>query len=240
MPRDLRSLWAIGFGTLRGNNLLSIGTSLLGGVVLANAPQALLSYLYVCFNAIITSMLVGHEWAKFFSKGKALRVTSPTGQQRSTYWLQVPFRYALPLAALSALLHWLASQSIFMVQISVLLQDEPRTVNREESISTCGYSPFAIILTTVTGSIIALVGILLALRKYPAGIPLGGSCSAAISAACHLPPDERKNGSVSAKPLQWGATGHDAVMGRDDDDSVGHCSFSSEAVATPIVGKLYA
>ena len=74
-------------------------------MVLANIPQVLLSYLYLCFNALYTCMLVASEWAGYFYHRKPLRVTSPTGQQRSSYWLQLPFTYAIPLTVASGLLH---------------------------------------------------------------------------------------------------------------------------------------
>lgn len=51
-------IWKSGIGTLNGNNLLSMGTSLIGGVTLANIPQALLSYLYLTFNALFTCMFI--------------------------------------------------------------------------------------------------------------------------------------------------------------------------------------
>lgn len=45
MPSEPKALWQTGFGAIRGNNLLSIRTSLLGGVLIANTPQALLPYM---------------------------------------------------------------------------------------------------------------------------------------------------------------------------------------------------
>ena len=174
-------------------------------------------------------MLVASEWAEYFYHRKPLRVTSPTGQQRSSYWLQLPFAYAIPLTVASGLLHWLASQSIFMVQIKVI--NEAGDVDPDLSISTCGYSPVAIILTTIVGSCIVLGGVATALRKFPAGMPLASSCSAAISAACH-PPSEDIDAAVL--PVQWGAVD---VVGKG---KVGHCTFTSMRVTEPVPGKLYA
>ncbi|OCL09335.1 hypothetical protein AOQ84DRAFT_431347 [Glonium stellatum] len=229
MPSSFKGLWATGLGTLNGNNLLSMSTSLVGGVILANVPQAVLSYLYLCFNALYTCMLVAHEWARFFYERRTLRVTSPSSQQRSSYWLQLPYTYAVPLTVASGLLHWLASQSLFMVQITVVNDDgEP---DPGLSISTCGYSPVAIILTTIVGSFIVLGGIGTALRRYPAGMPLASSCSAAISAACH-PPSEDIDAAVL--PVQWG------VVDGGGKGEVGHCTFTSMRVTEPVPGKLYA
>jgi hypothetical protein len=46
---------------------------------------------------------------------RGLQVTEPTGQQKSTLWLQLPLPFAIPLMAVSTLLHWLVSSSIYMI-----------------------------------------------------------------------------------------------------------------------------
>ena len=40
------------------------------------------------------------------------------GAQRSEYFLQLPYRFALPIMLYSGFLHWLCSQSFFLVSIS--------------------------------------------------------------------------------------------------------------------------
>lgn len=164
---------------------------------------------------------------------KPLRVTSPIGQQRSTYWLNVPFRYAIPMTVMSGLFHWLASQSIFLVQITVL---NAFTREAYRKISTCGFSPMAIILCAVLGTIIAIGGFAIGRFRYAPGMPVAGSCSAAISAACHPMPEDTE---ASTLPVQWGAVSHGER--RDDDKpSVGHCTFSSFPVEVPRRGRFYA
>jgi hypothetical protein len=233
MPKDLVKLWKTGFATVNGNNLLNFGTSLLPGILLANAPQVILSYLYIALNALYTNMFVSAEWASYMETRKPLRVTSPIGHQRETYWLNVPFRYAIPMTIMSGLFHWLASQSIFKVQI-VLVDLHTRQIF--DQISTCGYSPVAIILTTIVGFIIAASGVIISRFWYPAGMPLASSCSAAISAACHAPPEES---GASLLPVQWGAVTHGKV-GDNGEEPIGHCCFSSLPVEVPIPGRLYA
>jgi hypothetical protein len=56
MPKDPAKLWKIGFGTVNGNNLMKTTYPLMSGILLANTPQALLSYLYLAFNALYTNM----------------------------------------------------------------------------------------------------------------------------------------------------------------------------------------
>ncbi|KAH6629137.1 hypothetical protein C7974DRAFT_433828 [Boeremia exigua] len=233
MPKDVAKLWKIGFGTITGNNLLNISTTLVGGILLANLPQAVLSYLYLAFNALYTNMFVAQEWSTYMENRKPLRVTSPIGQQRDTYWLNVPFRYAIPMTVMSGLFHWLASQSIFLVQITVL---NAYTREAYKKISTCGFSPVAIILCTVLGTIIAIGGFALGRFRYAPGMPVAGSCSAAISAACHPLPEDT---DAAVLPVQWGAVTH-GEKGVDGKPPVGHCTFSSFPVHTPKRGQLYA
>ena len=169
---------------------------------------------------------IGNEWMQYAHRRSTLRVTSPKGAQRSTYWLQLRYTYSIPLLVLSNLLSWLASQSLFVVQILCL--DESRDVSQATPISSCGYSPGAIILTMVVGSIIALGALIVATRRYPPGMPFASTCSAAISAACHPPP-----GDVDAAvlPIQWGVV--------STKDGIGHCSFSSKLVGPPVPGRTY-
>ena len=176
-------------------------------------------------------MLLAKEWSAFASKRSFLRVTTPIGRQRSTYRLQLPYRYGVPLLVGSGTLHWLVSQSIFLARVTVL--DSLKLEN--SSISTCGYSLMALIFAVILGSIIVLVGIAYGFRKTSGGIPLVGSCSGAISAACH-PPAADVN--ASSKRVMWGAVA--AVNINDSDDRVGHCCFTSFEVEAPIVGRLYA
>ncbi|RAR13599.1 carboxypeptidase s1 [Stemphylium lycopersici] len=202
MPTDPKELWETGFGAVKGNNLLNFETSLLGGVLLANTPQALLSYMYLAFNALYTTMFVSAEWSRFVVQRKTLRVTAPVGQQRATYWLGVPFRFAIPMTVLSGLFHWLASQSLFKVQLSLT---EMHTREATKEISTCGYSPVAIILTTIVATVLAGGGMLIGRFRFPPGMPLASSNSAAISAACHRPAEDV---DASVLPVKWGAITH--------------------------------
>lgn len=64
-------------------------------------------------------MLVGYEFSKFAHDRKSLRVSSPTGQQRSTYWLQLPYRYSIPLMCSMGLIHFFTSRGIYLVNIKV-------------------------------------------------------------------------------------------------------------------------
>ena len=180
-------------------------------------------------------MLLGHEWSGYAHVRKPLRVTSPTGSQRSTYRLQLPYKFGIPLLVLSGTLHWLVSQSIFLALVDYydngVLDTHSFDADGEDlyqSISTLGYSCIAIITVIALGGIVVLIGILHGFRRYKPGAPLVGSCSAAISAACHRP-----NEDVDApyKPVMWGAV--------KSSNPIGHCCLTSFEVTKPVPGKEY-
>jgi hypothetical protein len=120
------------------------------------------------------------------------------------------------------------SQSLFLALVNV--QDDTGQQDDHDSMSAVGYSCIAILCAIIVSVIAVLGGILNGFRRYKPGIPLVGSCSAAISAACHRPPGDT---SASLKAVQWGVVG-------DQGADVGHCSFSSFEVREPQPGCLYA
>ncbi|KAI4176723.1 MAG: hypothetical protein LQ346_007820 [Caloplaca aetnensis] len=208
--------------------------SLLATVIIANIPQTILSYVYILFNSLYTCMLAGHEWTQFAKHRKTLRVTSPVGAQRSTFWLQLPYRYSLPLVTCSSLLAWLASQSLFLVKIEVLEHDGPsgpRVVRPDKSVLSCGFCPGAIILAIIVGTLIMLGAVVLGLRQYTSDMPIVSTSSAAISAACHRDSDDPDDPDASVLPLKWGL-----VSKRN---GIGHCCFSSKPVIPLVLGRLY-
>ncbi|KAL8837011.1 MAG: hypothetical protein Q9170_002700 [Blastenia crenularia] len=212
---DWDNLRKEGLGSPVGNNIIGMNHSLFITVIIANLPQVVLSYIYVLFNSLYTCMLAGHEWTQFAKYRKTLRVTSPVGAQRSTYWLQLPYRYSLPLVILSSLLAWLASQSLFLVKIEVMgFNNGKRAVQADKSV--------------LIGTLIMLGAILLGLRKYTSDMPIASISSGAISAACHRPDDDP---DAAVLPLQWGVV--------SKTDGLGHCCFSSQLVTPPIPGHLY-
>jgi hypothetical protein len=121
------------------------------------------------------------------------------------------------------------SQSLFLALVDVI--DDTGELDDGNSISTVGYSCIAIFFAIIVGVIAVTAGVANGFRRYNAGIPLVGSCSAAISAACHRPSDDP---SASLLPLKWGCA--DADTGND----IGHCSLSSFDVTSPETGLFYA
>ena len=239
------AIFRLGLGALDPRALIGsrqLSTDLVALALLANTPQVLLSFLYFAYNGLFTAMLMGYEWVSYAHKQKGLRVSRrPSGMQRSTYSLQLPYRFSITLAVLSGVLHWSVSQSIFVVSFD--LYDEFGEVDdfRQYSASpitpitkTCGYSPIAMLLAVIVGSlmVIALVGF--GYIPYRSGMPLAGSCSLAISATCHpVQQSKAKDCTLSEEKLQWGVVS-------TSPDGIGHCAFSSVRVGSLTKGCLYA
>ena len=227
-------IWSLGLGRVTSVSLLRLShESLFPTILLANSPQIVLSCFYVTLNGILTSMLLADELNGYARERKTLRVTSPKGKQRSTYRLHIPYRYGVPLLIIFGILHWLVSQSLFLARVTVYNSDD--SVDASNSTSTCGYSLIALLFVIVTMFIIIWFVFLIGLRTSTSGMPLMGSCSGAISAACH-PPDGDKDASKLA--VKWGVVGHGTVD--ETGEVVGHCTFTSFKVRGPAKGRLYA
>lgn len=233
---SISHLWSLGFGTVTAESLVSLDSNknhIVITIMIANSPQLILSFLYLTYNGLYTCMLLADEWNDYAHNRKALRVTSPSGAQRSTYRLQLPYKYGVPLIIMSGLLHWLVSQSIFLARVSVY--NDSGGEDSTESVSTCGYSCIAIIFTIIVGFLVVMLGIANGFRKYKPGMPLAGSCSAAISAACH-PPEADQYAATGA--VMWGVVPYENA--KDGVEAVGHCSLTSLETKPPVQGEMYA
>jgi hypothetical protein len=195
-------------------------------------------------------MLAGREWNNFAVNRVSLRVSDkPQGKQRSRYFLQLPFRFSIPLIAASIAFHWLISQSIFVVSV------EERQENDALSwgVVTCGYSPIAIVVGLIAGITIPVSVVIVGRQRLPGLMPIAGSCSLAIAAACHHPagsaPLESALGDV-----KWGVmNGWRKEQGQDESIEgelegqvlldpclvQAHCGFSTDDVEEPQVGCMY-
>jgi hypothetical protein len=99
----------------------------------------------------------------------------------------------------------------------------------------------AIIFAIGLGGFMVLVILMLGLRKFQSNIPVAGNCSAAISAACHPPEDDKE---AAQKRVMWGETIlNTAQIGEaevNDSLSHPHCTFTSQHVVQPSPTKTYA
>lgn len=252
MPRgtsvSLAGLVNLGFGAVDPRTMIigALGSrNLIANTLIANTPQLIISFLDYFYNAHFTAMLLGYEWMSYALKRKGLRVSrSPLGKQRSTYFLQLPYRFSVPLMFMSGTLHWLVSQSIFLVSIDFYDYMDNRSAAGQQwlrdmafdprddsmSVTTCGYSPIAIVCVIIFGSLMFIALLAAGFIPYKRGMPLASSCSMAISAACH-PESETQ---VSVQEVQWGV-----LEASDNQADVRHCSFSECSVSQPVIGHLY-
>jgi len=222
--------WAWGtasddFLSLGSDKVTSTGT--LFNAWLANVPQLFLSFAYLNINTICTSMAGAQEWNRLALSKKYLRVTKPVGQQRSTYFLQLPYRWSLPLIALGGILHWALSQTFFLVRIDFFNRAGFIT---SSSKSACGFSPLSFMIFIVVALLLLTAIGVIGFWNMPMKMPIAGSCSLAISAACHPLPDEI---DPQLEMVQWG------VVRPKTGEEHGHCSLSSKSVTEPVHGETY-
>ncbi|KAI9375094.1 hypothetical protein BJX61DRAFT_531845 [Aspergillus egyptiacus] len=202
-------------------------TSITALILIANTPQLVFSSFYYLCNSILSSMLAAAEYNDFSLRRKPLRVSWPRGLQRSTYYLSIPWRYSVPLLAISVTLHWLLSQAIFPV---IIQPRDPHNNKTGGETQSCGYSVFPVFLTLIIGTVPVVVLGGLAMRPLRSHMPLAGSCSLAIAAACHPPEDDSE---ASLKPVMWGEVCNEAGP------RYAHCTFTSKAVVPPSLSCFY-
>ncbi|KAJ5780256.1 hypothetical protein N7457_005416 [Penicillium paradoxum] len=231
-------IWKQELGAILADTLIKGNhwpNTLLPNVIIANAPQLIFSFIYFAFNSVLTAMTLAAEWSTYAIRHKGLRVSNNRQRsQQSKKFLSIPYRYSAPLLVFSGVLHWLISQSIFMVGIEAFDADMVRDPGRD--LTTCGFSPLAMMISIIVGGVMFFYLVGLGFRRFKSAMPVAGSCSLAIAAACHPRFDpncpgkhrddelesENENTDMSRLPVRWGAV----VV----DGPIGHCSFTSEHV----------
>lgn len=139
-PFGSTGVWSVGLGQIGTQSLISSAgqtiPSVVANSVIANLPQLILSVLYFACNGLVTTMALAHEWSQYAVQRKGLRVSAqPRGAQRSTYFLSLPYRNAIPFIILSTLMHWLMSESLFLVMIEAYTVDLERDPTND--MTTC-------------------------------------------------------------------------------------------------------
>lgn len=161
-------------------------------------------------------MLVADEWNGFVKERKTLRLSSPRGIQRSSYFLSLPYRFSLPLMFASVVMHWLISQSVFVIQSIGVVYGTSFYRSPIYDSSLVGWSSIGMIYSLIVGFAMVVALVTLGSRnKYRPlerdkrlgtaaqsyTMPLVSSCSAAISAACHRPDEDLQSHLL---PVRWG------------------------------------
>ncbi len=232
--------WSNGLGVPNIQSLASFqnddtgSSGIVPNLIVANIPQLGFSILYVLYTNIWSKMLVAHEFDRMTQAKKGLRVSNrPVGMQRSSRFFALPARYALPLMTCSAALHWLCSQSFFLVRINGV--NAYGEIDKDDQIVRLGYSATGIVsLISLAAAI--LIGTLAIAFFRRLQTELGEtSMSVLISAACHLKDYATEYGSEPwRQEMQWG----DVSVGEANQE-VRHCAFSPGLVRRPVVGQAY-
>jgi len=196
-------------------------------LVLVNTPQVLISLMSVLYNGRLTSMILVGKWNSFSQRRHSLRVTVPLGEQKSQYYLTIPYRYAIPLLLLMGIFHWLVSESFFLVSLGAFRGTE---IQPQDSVFGIGYSALSIALAALICFVLIALLAFKSLQRFKVAMPVAGSCSVVISAACHKVEREE---NPHMKKVMWGVVKDDAA------GVSGHCAFTLKLVKPPVPGKLY-
>lgn len=212
------------------DDVLPFSSGVLFNAWIVNLPQLVLSLCYLALNTICTSMAHAKEWNSLAQTRKGLRVTRPEGSQRSTYFLQLPYKWATPLLFTSGLLHWLLSQSFFLVRID--MKNREGVILEEHSKTACGISRMSLLIFFVVAFLLVCVISVIALQPLEQKIPFAASCSLVISAACHPPTQEV---DVQLKEVKWGVVEEQTPQG------YAHCSITAMRTRKrePMEGRVY-
>lgn len=244
MTVDLASLWSYGVGDARQWAVALTGfmrerdqrSGFFFAVFFANMFQIVVSALYLLYNNLMTVMFAASEWNDFVSERKTLRLSVPRGIQRSYYFLLLPYRYSLVLMICSGLLHWLISQSVFVVQTVAYTPSFER--NTQMDASSIGASSIEIVFSMATGLLLVLFILFVGFafhygpkkkkhggRDFALTMPLVSTCSAAISANYHRHKEDK---DCSLLPVIWG------FVGDKEGDSKGHYTFTTARDVGPL------
>ncbi|KAF4911889.1 hypothetical protein CGCVW01_v011272 [Colletotrichum viniferum] len=167
----------------------------LSSVIIANIPQLFLSFWYYAYNTLITRLQMSQEWALLSVDYQPLRVTQPEGLQTSTYGLQLPYKYSIPMSVLSTISHWLLSNAVFIIvsqgsyfsdMDGIGSASDPTSLPSD--VVSIGTASLPVLILTILGPIALLLPILLSRRALPGYMPVLGSNSLVISAACRVSP----------------------------------------------------
>jgi hypothetical protein len=203
-------------------------------LLVANVPQLGFSLLYIIYTNIWSKLLVSHEFDRMTQMKKGLRVSErPRGMQRASHFFTLPARYATPLMACSAALHWLCSQSFFMVRIDGI--NSRGEIDPDDRLVRLGYSSTGIVLLigVAFGLMVATVCVG-SFRRLRTGLG-ETSMSVVISAACH---PERYETEPWLQEVQWGDVTEE-VETYGNASHVRHISFTARLAKQPIVGQAY-
>ncbi|KAK0613461.1 hypothetical protein B0T14DRAFT_436573 [Immersiella caudata] len=218
--------------------------------LLAGLPHFLLLALYLIANSILTTYHLSHESSLFaIGPPRALRVSAnPEGTQTTSLYLTLPRPTSWTLLIVFVGMGFTLSQSIFPV--SITLNDAPISTaagasTRVTPLLALGFSSTALLIFLSTLTLLAITLIAIGFRRAaPAALVNGqavgnpmtlpaGSCSAVISARCHVGADASER-NLWRRNVAWGTVREGVGM------EVSHCGFSAGRVSVVDVSRSYA
>jgi hypothetical protein len=219
--------------------------SLIPSVLLANTPQVIMAFCYFVYNSFLTRLEVEKEWNSYSSEThKPLRVSYPVGKQTSTYRLQLPYRWSIPLLIASTLLHWLVSKTlyVFVIEGGYIdygyghdIPDPSGQGLSSDAFIGMGFSTSSILLALVLSAVLASVPLVFSRwRRFASrgDMVLCGSSSMVISAACH---PSRVN--IVGRDDDAGSLKGPSAAGRKNAESVEMSNLMSPRTKSPTDAK---
>ncbi|KAK4449126.1 hypothetical protein QBC34DRAFT_463761 [Podospora aff. communis PSN243] len=237
------------FGSASPYTILPFAVQDTALALLTSLPHILLLALYLITNSILTTYHLSHESSLFaIGPPRPLRVSSnPEGTQTTSLYLTLPRPTSWTLLIVFVGMAFTLSQSIFPV--SLTLSDTPISDSAASAqgkpLRALGFSSTALLIFLSTLTLLAIAVIALGFRRAPAaalvngqavGNPMtlpAGSCSAVISARCHVGAEASERG-LWKRNVVWGTVREGVGM------DVSHCGFSGGSVSVVDVSRSYA
>jgi hypothetical protein len=147
-------------------------------ILVANSPQLRLSFGYLLRNNQITRISMIQEWRNYYCRRQNPRVSYTTHDRglRATRWLQLPYWATAILMIINTTLHWLVSQTMFVVEIF--------GNNTFDATFYINYSPPAIIAIGLASSILVLGITIYYFIPRKTWMPLMGSSAKLVFESC--------------------------------------------------------
>ena len=175
-------------------------------VIMANLPQVWSTIAYLTWNNQITRIWLEREWRSFYRSHQRPRLSISSREPgiQSARWQQLPYWLTMVLMSISVLLHWLVSQTLFVVEIYF-------SDTKLASVFHLHYSPLAIIsVGTIATSLVFGITVyyFVPIRSW---MPLMAGSTRVVFDSCFRLPTT----GLPRSGIGWGdiSTGNERVAG---------------------------
>jgi hypothetical protein len=164
-------------------------------VIIANCPQLWLSLGYLLWNNQITRIWMEREWRSYYRHAHKPRVSYDKPKDevgtRDTRWLQLPYWLTGLLMSLNTIMHWIVSQTLFVVEILGNAQTRPNFY--------LNFSPLAIFCIGAVATILILGMTIYYFIPIRTWMPLMAGSGLVVFESC-----VRLEARLPAKGVMWG------------------------------------